>query len=151
MNQSIRDRWSGVAPLAVAIAVVSSCNLSSLAHDDRPIPNDVDQVPVLREAIVPALLPLVDAAGLLRFPMPNVGSGEMSLDTALAQAAEYLFYGLNVFFVRASVEGQRGAFIDVPTLVACNRPGAARGGLGQRRRFALPVVRFAQPEEPLRG
>jgi hypothetical protein len=126
MNQSIRDRWSGVAPLAVVIAVASSCNLSSLVHDDRPIPNDVDQVPVLRAAIVPALLPLVDAAGLLRFPLPNVGSDEMSLDTALVQAGEYLFYGLNVFFIRASVEGQRGAFIDLPTLVACNRPQLAR-------------------------
>ena len=126
MTQSIRDRCSRVAPLAVAIAVAASCNWSSLAHDDRPIPTEVDQVPVLREAIVPTLLPLINAAEAFRVSDANVASDELSLDTALVQAAEWLFYGLNNFTIRGTVEGQRGAFIDLPTLVACNRPQLAR-------------------------
>ncbi len=101
---------------------MASCSLSSLAHDDRPLPNDVDQVPVLREAVVPTLLPLITAAGLFAFPVPNVAVDEMPLDTALVQAREYLFYALNIGVIRGTAEGQRGAFIDLGKLVACNRP-----------------------------
>src|SRR5688572_32398573 len=102
MVHPLRRMWDRPAILVLPCVMAWSCNLSSLAHDERPVPNEVDQTPVQRDAIVPALLPLVDAAGLLRFPAPNVSSGEMSLDTAVVQAAEYLFYGLNVFFIRAS-------------------------------------------------
>ncbi len=118
--------WLNLAVLCLCAAAVS-CNriLDSLATD-LPDPDNVTQVPVRREAVVPALLPLIDANALFRFPTPNVGTGEMTLDTASVQAAEWLFYGLNISLLRGAVEGQRGAFIDFPTLVPCSRPQLAR-------------------------
>jgi hypothetical protein len=121
MNQPIRETWSRVAPLAVSIAVASSCNLSSLAYDNRPIPNDVEQVPVLREAVVPTLLPLITAAGLFQFPAPNVAIGEMPFDTAVVQAGEFLDYAQNIMSLRGAAEDDHGALIEMGKLDPCRR------------------------------
>ncbi len=122
MRRCSQSLWLNLAAL-ILCAAVASCNriVDSLASD-LPSPNEVTQVPVQRDAVVPALLPLIDANSLFRFPAPNVGAGEMTLDTALVQAAEYLFFGLNRSVLRGTVEGQRGAFIDFPTLGFCRRP-----------------------------
>ena len=121
--------WCRRLSLVLACAPFASCGslVDTFANDERPVPNDVENVPLLREAVVPALLSFIDeTTGLIRFPTPNVASDEMPLDTARAQAGEYLFYALNVFFIRASVAGSRGAFIDLPTLVPCSRPQLVR-------------------------
>lgn len=119
-------RWLNLAALSLCAAVMSCNSIVDSLATDLPVPNEVDQPPLVREAVVPALLGAVDANGRLRFPVPNVGADEMPLDTALVQAREFQFYGLNLFLVRGTAEGQRGAFIDFPTLVQCNRPQLAR-------------------------
>lgn len=128
MERPFPFRLYRIAAFAGCLTSAASCRnlVDALAHDDRPIPNDVVQVPVLREALVPALLASIDENGLLRFPTPNVPREEMPLDTAIAQAGKYLFYALNISIFRGGVEGQRGALIDLPKLVPCNRPQLAR-------------------------
>lgn len=126
MDSTPKGWWKRLGTFIVVGAVASSCDLSSLAHDERPIPNEVDHAPVQREAVAPALLPLIDSVGLFRFPVPNVAAREMPLDTALAQAREFLFYALNITVIRATAESQRGAFIDLGTLVKCSRPQLSR-------------------------
>lgn len=134
--------WCRRLLLALACVALAGCGslVDSLAHDERPIPNEVDQVPVQRDAVVAALHAQIDErTGLFRFPTPNVGPDEMPLDTASAQAAEYLFYALNIFVIRGGVEGQRGAFIDLPTLVKCSRPTLARS-VYERPPDSLPAA-----------
>lgn len=80
-----------------------------------------------------ALLPLLDAAALFRFPTPNVGADELPLDTATIQATEWLFFGLSIASLRGQVEGQRGAFIDFPTLVPCGRIQLRAPSMNDRR------------------
>jgi hypothetical protein len=115
-----------LAALSLCAAALSCNNIVDSLSTNLPNPNDVTQVPVQRDAVVPALLPLIDANALFRFPTPNVGLDEMTLDTALVQARSYLFYGLNFAVLRGAVEGQRGAFIDFPTLITCSRPQLVR-------------------------
>ncbi|HJU74330.1 MAG TPA: hypothetical protein VJ717_11340 [Gemmatimonadaceae bacterium] len=130
---------------ALACVSLASCGslVDSLAHDERPVPNEVDDARVQRDALVPALHASIDSAtGLFRFPVPNVAADEMPLDTASAQAAEYLFYVLNISVIRGAVEGQRGAFIDLPTLVRCSRPHLMRS-VYERPPDSLPAaIRF---------
>ena len=126
MGHRSQRLWLNLATLSLCVAIPSCNNIVDSLSSDLPAPNEVTQVPVQREAVVPALLPLIDANALFRFPTPNVGAGAMTLDSALVQAAEYLFYGLNIFVLRGTVEGQRGAFIDFPTLTPCRRPLLAR-------------------------
>lgn len=117
-----------IAATTFALAA-SACSdiVDSLAHeDDRPVPNEVELVPVLPVALIPSLLVHVDGAGLLRFPLPNMAADELPLDTAIAQAREFQFYALNVFLRRNSAENERGAFIDLGKLAACGRPHLAR-------------------------
>src|SRR5574341_638471 len=119
--------------LRLLLAAIISCGAAAACNriadslaTDLPNPDAVTQVRVQREAVVPALLPLIDENDLFRFPTSNVGAGEMTLDTAAVQAAEWLFFGLNIVNLRGQVEGQRGAFIDFPTLVQCGRLQLAR-------------------------
>jgi hypothetical protein len=125
MDRTPTCAWDRTGALLIA-AVAWGCSISSLVEDERPIPQEVDQVPVLPDAIVPALLPFVDGSGLFRYPLPNVPAGEVPYDTALVQAREFLFYALNITTFRALAESQRGAFIDLGKLVACNRSRLAR-------------------------
>jgi hypothetical protein len=129
--------WLNLAALSWCAAIASCNNIVDSLATDLPNPNEVTQVPVQREAVVPALLPLIDANSLFHFPTPKVGAGDMTLDTALVQASEYLFFGLNRSVLRGTVEGQRGAFIDFPTLVPCRRPLLARSPF-QRPADSLP-------------
>lgn len=103
--------------------LVAGCKnaVESLAFDDRPVPNDVELVPVVREALVPSLLVHVDSGGFIRFPAPTLATDEMPLDTALVQAHEFQFYRLNVFVWRNIAENERAAFIDLGKVRACGR------------------------------
>jgi len=144
MERRFPFRWYRIATLAGCITSAASCSnlVDSLAHDDRPIPVDVEQVPVQREAVVPALLASIDDNGLLRFPTPNVARDEMPLDTAVSQAGEYLFFALNILTYRSIAEGERGAFIDLPTLVPCNRPQLARSVFEAPPDSVIPAIRL---------
>lgn len=114
-----------IGALTVAVAVMSNCNLSSLAHDERPIPNEVKQVAVQREAVVAALLAQIDANGLFRYPAPNVTMGEMPFDTARAEAVAFLDYAQNTNW-RNLAEHERGAFIEMGKLLPCGNAHLVR-------------------------
>ena len=137
-------RWFRIATFAGCITSSAGCGnlVDALAYDDRPVPVDVEQVPVQREAVVPALLASIDDDGLLRFPTPNVARDEMPLDTAVAQAGEFLFYALNIVTYRSIAESERGAFIDLPTLVQCNRPQLARSVFETPPDSVIPAIRL---------
>jgi hypothetical protein len=137
-------RWYRIATFAGCITSTASCSslVDSLAYDERPIPADVVQVPVQREAVVPALLPSIDENGLLRFPTPTVPRDEMPLDTAVAQAGEFLFYALNIVLYRSGAESERGAFIDLPTLAPCNRPQLTRSVFETPPDTLIPAIRL---------
>jgi hypothetical protein len=110
-----------VLPLFVCLLTTSCKSLvDSLAYDKRPIPNDPEKVTLVREAVTPQLLSLVDSEGFFRYPVPNVGAGEMPLDTALAQAILFLDYAQNTY-MRLAAEVDRGAFIEMGKLKPCGQ------------------------------
>lgn len=104
----------------LACVLNASCKslVDSLGRDDRPVPNEVNQVPVQRAAVVPALLAQIDTNGLFRYLPPNVTAGDMPYDTALAQAREFLLYAQTSLW-RGTAENGRGAFIDMGKLGPC--------------------------------
>lgn len=123
-----------------ALPLLTACN--ALIHDERPVPDDVSQVAVTREALVAAMLPYVDANGQLQFPLPELAQGELPGDSVRSVAHEYLFYALNTA-TRAVAESQRGAFIDLGRLSPCNRVQLLRSVFDAPPDSALRPLQFA--------